>query len=408
MQVEFYDVPQGSDEWHKLRGYGASELPAAMGVSPYVTTDELVERYQIGAPEPTQQQKILFERGHILEGLLMPEVERYAGDDFAAVVCGAKIDGLSLPVTGSFDGLTFSRKLGAECKTLNKAIKEAFANGAANDARLLPIYYRVQMCQLIWLGDLDEMIFAAGELLGSEYDGWRLGETLMTRYKPEPEIIKEILPTWRKIEAARKVWAPKSAVLEVEVKELKLAPIAVRATGTVSVVHDLEKYGHELKEFEEKCLKVIKSDADIKAARKNKQELEAGHGHIEVARRQIISAIPEIQAALALADELDAKTKVLRLGHEKMIDGAAGAIKASILAEGRAKIAQRIAEIKAATGFAPPSSIKLELAIKGLSSFDSMRGAVATAVVNHLQELSDAEALALNTAEELEAFAKTL
>ena len=393
MQVKTYNLTQGTSEWLAARGYSASDFARALNISPYGNRDGLIEQYCIGSPEPTPMQQEIFARGHIVEKLLIEWLEVELGEMFSPVMLGVDV-GLAMPITASFDGINFERTLATECKTLNAAIREAMKNGADKNARLLPAHYRAQMCQQAWVAgaSLSQMIFAAGELLGSEAEGWRLGERVMVRYTPEPDLMAMVEPTWRDIDDRRKVWAPKAAVLEVVEAPPKLAPLRVSVSGNVLVSADVAAYSRSLEAFA--GVRRITDDATLDLAKTNKRELEAGEGMLKSERQRIIDAIPQVSDAIAQVDSLHERTRSLRLAHEKMISAAGSEVKASILEAGRTRIADRIAQVTERVGYKPDFHTRLEACIARLSSFDSMRSKVNDAVIAAIGELADMEARA--------------
>ena len=50
MSMTFHDFAQGTPEWHQHRAthFNASDAPAMMGVSPYMTRTELLTRMKTG------------------------------------------------------------------------------------------------------------------------------------------------------------------------------------------------------------------------------------------------------------------------------------------------------------------------------------------------------------------------
>lgn len=64
--MKILDLSQGSPDWHKIRGgkVGASDAPAIMGVSPYITRAELLEEKVTGKKRESQY---AMRRGNRLE-----------------------------------------------------------------------------------------------------------------------------------------------------------------------------------------------------------------------------------------------------------------------------------------------------------------------------------------------------
>src|SRR5690606_16954799 len=98
-------LQQGSDAWlaHRRTTRNASDAPAMMGASPYVTRAELAKRYATGiVPEVDAATQARFDKGHEVEPELRALAESIIGDDLYPVT-GTSDDGY---LGASFDGVT--------------------------------------------------------------------------------------------------------------------------------------------------------------------------------------------------------------------------------------------------------------------------------------------------------------
>ena len=129
MKIE--NVVQGSPEWHDLRAkhFTASEAPAMMGVSPYMTRDELLRQKATGViPEVSDHQQALFDRGHQAEADTREIIEAERDEEFYPVTGTLTVEGLKL--LASMDGINIEDTLIFEHKLWNgKLIAEIKANG---------------------------------------------------------------------------------------------------------------------------------------------------------------------------------------------------------------------------------------------------------------------------------------
>ena len=123
-------VLQGSDDWLKIRAdhYTASEAPAAMGESKYVTRTELMRQKLTGMYQEVDDAKqALFDSGHAAENAARSIAEGIIGSELYPVTCSLEVDGL--PLLASLDGLTmdgiiwehklFSESLAADVRSGN-------------------------------------------------------------------------------------------------------------------------------------------------------------------------------------------------------------------------------------------------------------------------------------------------
>ena len=73
------EITQGTPEWHAHRAshFNASDAPAMLGLSPYETPRELVERLATGiSREVTPQMQRIFDEVHPLNAPRRPPAER--------------------------------------------------------------------------------------------------------------------------------------------------------------------------------------------------------------------------------------------------------------------------------------------------------------------------------------------
>src|SRR5690606_27939340 len=111
-------LQQGSPEWlaHRRTTRNASDAPAMMGASPYVTRAELIRRVATGIePEIDSATQARFDRGHEVEPALRALAEELIGEDLYPVT-GVSDDGY---LGASFDGVTLTEDTIFEAKQAN-------------------------------------------------------------------------------------------------------------------------------------------------------------------------------------------------------------------------------------------------------------------------------------------------
>jgi len=188
------NLTQGTEAWLIARKelFGASETPAMMGDSKYMSRNELLKQKFTGKSKPVSAhlQKI-FDKGHATEEMARPIVE-------------AKIDDELYPVTGqlegsrimaSFDGLTMLEDVVFEHKLWNATLAENVRNG------VLEANYFWQLEQQLLVSGAEKAIFVTSDgteenFASMEYfslperrktliAGWAQFEKDLDNYKPE-------------------------------------------------------------------------------------------------------------------------------------------------------------------------------------------------------------------------------
>lgn len=121
--MRIIDFPQGSPEWlaHRRTVRNASEAPAMMGASPYVTRAELIRQKATGIErEIDAATQRVFDRGHEVEPKLRALAEKIIGEDLYPVTAVSD-DGA---IGASLDGITMDERVIFEAKQ-NNAEKRA-------------------------------------------------------------------------------------------------------------------------------------------------------------------------------------------------------------------------------------------------------------------------------------------
>lgn len=104
--MKLLNLTQGSPEWHKerLASFTASEAPAMMGKSKYMTRTELLELKKTGIQkEVSPQTQRIFDKGHATEAMARPIIENRYTEEFFPVTGVIEVDGLR--ILASFDGI---------------------------------------------------------------------------------------------------------------------------------------------------------------------------------------------------------------------------------------------------------------------------------------------------------------
>lgn len=152
--MEILDLKQGTEEWEKARleYFTASEAPAMMGVSPYMSRTELLKLKKTGISKkvsPAQQR--LFDKGHKAEAMARPLAEDACGDELFPTV------GIEGNLLASFDGITMDEEIIFEHKLWNERLV------AAVEAEELPEHYYVQMDQQLMVSGAKQCIFVVSD-----------------------------------------------------------------------------------------------------------------------------------------------------------------------------------------------------------------------------------------------------
>ena len=112
--MQTLNLAQGSPEWlaHRRTSFNASDAPAMLGISKYVTRSELVAQAATGlVREIDANTQRLFDDGHATEALARPFAEEIIGEDLYPIVASLAVDGLQKRLSASYDGTTMDENV---------------------------------------------------------------------------------------------------------------------------------------------------------------------------------------------------------------------------------------------------------------------------------------------------------
>jgi putative phage-type endonuclease len=371
-----HDFLQGSPEWHAHRTthLNASDAPAMLGCSPYVTRTQLLHRLHTGlSPEVDPATQSRFDDGHRFEALARPLAEEIVGEDLYPVT------GSEGELSASFDGLTLLEETAFEHKTLNDELRACMSTAGTP----LPKHYRVQMEQQLLVSGAERALFMA-----SKWQGEPGNETLVEErhcwYTPDPALRAEIVAAWKQFAEDLAVYKPQPAA---EPQPAGRAPetlpaLRIEITGAVTASN--------LSEFKANALAVfaginrtLTTDVEFADAEKTVKWCGEVEDRLKAAKEHALSQTASIDALFKTIDDISAESRRVRLDLDKLVTARKAAIKLEIVQEGKAAYEAHEAALRSECGawtvLTPPDFAGC---IKNLRTVDSIRNAVQTTLAN--------------------------
>ena len=362
-------VQQGTGAWLRLReGFPtASEAPAALGVSKYVTRSELLRRKHTGVqPEPDAATLGKFAAGHAAEAEARPLAEGIVGSDLFPTTMSATVDGL--PLLASLDGQTLEGDVIWETKLWNEDLAAAVR---AND---LPAHYTVQMDQELLVSGAERCLFTCTDGTPERF--------VSCWYEADEGKFRELLAGWLQFnrdlaayvvpQAAEPAPAGKAPdtlpALRIEltgqVTASNLAEFKATALGAIRAVNrDLQTDQH----FAD-AEKAVKWCADVE------QRLAAAKDHA-------LSQTATIDALFKTIDDISSEARRVRLDLDKLVTRRKGELKDAEVARARDALSMHVLAVNAEISPARLQHVaELGAAIKGLKTLDSVRAKLDAAV----------------------------
>jgi predicted phage-related endonuclease len=364
-------VQPGTPEWaqHRARSLNASDLAAAMGLSPYLSRADLIKRIATGiVPEVDAATQRRFDKGHEVEALARPLAEEIIGEELYAGVFSANVDGLDRPVSASLDGHPLEGDPTWEHKQANADLI------ASLHAGVIPEQYHPQMEQ-------GQMLTGATRTLFTASNGTR-ESAVHVWYESRPELRAKIIPTWKQLMADVAAYVP----TEAEVKPVGKSPDQLPALrSSVSGQLVLES---NIKEWEAAALVYIKAvrdhelktDQDFEDADAAAKWCASSKTTLDGLKSNLMAATGDVNTAVGTIDRIMSELDKTRIQFTKAIDARKTERKAEIVAGGVAALAQYVRELNAAmpANYMPSIPADFGGCIKGLRTFASIQNAVDT------------------------------
>jgi len=364
-------LEQGSEQWLEARlgHFTASEAPAMMGDSKYMSRNELLKLKKTGKSKPiTDHQQSLFDKGHATEASARPIIEEIIGEDL-------------YPVTGvleetnflaSFDGLTIMNDIVYEHKLWNETLAENVRNNV-----LEPHYYW-QLEQQLLVSGAEKAIFVTSD--GTEAKMERM------EYISQPERREALIAGWYQFNndlAVYQVEVVKEAAIAAEVESFPLITYQVAGTEISSNIAD--------------CLDVITQRSQVEIARvletdqdfANKDQLNKA---TKKARDSLKAMVKEVQGKFVsysefatVAAQIDSVLQKMQSHGEKQVKQAKAAKKQAIEDAGIRQVIDHIDVINKAINPISLSSlmnclVDFNSVMKNKRTIESLQNAVDEAV----------------------------
>lgn len=360
------EVTQGTPEWIEARAkrFCASEAPAMMGVSKYMTRTDLLRQKALGTAEDIDaNQQALFDRGHAAEAAARPLVEAQIVDELFPAT--ATDD--SGRLLASFDGITMDGTTGYEHKLWNEEVAAMVRAG-----ELSPMYYW-QLEQQILVGGLERVIFVCSDGTPDRF--------VSMEYRAVPGRAEQLLAGWKQFEADLANYQPVEVLPPVMATPIRDLPaLAIRVDGSLTITDNLSKFGAELNAFIANLNKEPTDDQAFADAENACKALSRAEEALKSAKESALAQTTSISELCTTIDSYQALARTNRLLMEKIVAAQKIAVRDNILKGGKEALAKHIEELNTTLGkpYMPVVPADFAAAMKGKRTIASLRNAVDT------------------------------
>ncbi|PKH81877.1 Heme peroxidase [Pseudomonas sp. Choline-02u-1] len=380
--MKIHNVAQGSAEWHALRAqhFTASEAPAMMGASKYQTRTDLLTMKKTGiAPEVTQAQQYIFDKGHATEALARPLVEVMIGEELYPVV------GTDGNLLASMDGATMLGETLFEHKLWNESLVAQVKAG-----ELDPHYYW-QLEQQLLVSGAERVIFVCSDGTAENF--------VHMEYRPVAGRAAQLVEGWKQFEAdlASFEMAETPSIVVGKAPD-ELPALRIELTGMVTASN--------LKVFEDSALAVIDSvkttlqtDQDFADAKKAVKWCGDVEEAVAVAKKQALSQTQSIDELFSSLDRISAHARETRLKVDKLVKAQELLVKTNIKQKAEQALADHVAAINKTLGRVTLPAVTSDFAgaMKNKRTITSLQDAVDTELARaKIAASQSADAIRLN------------
>ncbi len=365
-------VQQGTGPWLRLReGYKtASEAPAALGVSKYVTRGELLRRKHTGIAEEHSAATLgKFAAGHAAEAEARPLAEGVAAGELFPVTMTAEVDGLQL--LASLDGLTMDDDIAWETKLWNEELAASVL--AAADGSALAEHYKVQMDQELLISGASRCLFTCTDGTPERF--------VSCWYAADAQRFEALIAGWRQfdIDLAAYTLQPRAEKVEAQPVE-SLPAVAVSLNGALAVQSNLPAFGVALRAFVDRVPKRPSTDLEFAQTEAACKALKRAEDALDAAETNALASLADVNEMRRMVADFRELARTTRLASEKMVDRRKLEVKEEAVTRARAALDAHIATLNAE--IAPmrlqPVVADFGGAIKGKRTLDSVHDALDT------------------------------
>jgi predicted phage-related endonuclease len=365
------DVVQGTPEWSAARAkaFTASEAPAMMGVSSYLTRSELLCEKKLGLQREHDAATLArFAAGHEAEAAARAIVER-------DIVCEELYPIVATDDAGrllaSSDGATVAGDVGFEHKLWNEGLAASVRDG------VVPESHRWQLDQQIHIFGFEKVLFVVSDGTPDRF--------VWCEYRTTPERIDRLLAGWDQFERDLADFVPTpSTVKPVGRAPEALPALRIEVTGMVTASN--------IDAFREHAMAVLKgintnlqTDEDFANAERTVRWAKEVEDKLGAAKEHALSQTTSISQLFQTIDAVRDEARAVRLTLDKLVKAEKENRKTEIVSEARKAFADHWSALCRRVGgeWIPAVGVSYFAdAIKGLKSLDSMRDKASTALAH--------------------------
>lgn len=369
--MKIIEAVQGSEEWNAIRAkhFTASEAPAMMGVSKYMSRSELLRQKATGhVPDVDPAKQALFDRGHAAEAAARPLVEAHIGDELYPTTGTLEVNGL--PLLASFDGFNMTGNLLWESKLWNGDL------AAAIECNRVEPHYWAQLEQQLLVSGADRVYFTTTDGTSEKLVGmW---------YESVPLRRDALVAGWHQFAADLAAYQHTEAAPEPVAAPVMSLPAIVYRLNGLALTSNLEEYRLAAEALVERSKKPLETDQDFADQDAMNKAFKEAEERIALVCEQVIGEIKDVDAFNRELSHVGELIRQARLNGEKQVKARKDAIRSEILNAGAVALREHIDGLNKRIGkshYMPMIQSDFPGVMRGKKTITSLREAVNNELV---------------------------
>ncbi|HDI3147854.1 TPA: YqaJ viral recombinase family protein [Vibrio cholerae] len=385
--MKILDLVQGTQAWldARLQLRTASEAPAMMGESKYISRDQLLDHKKGWTSIVNEFVLKLYAEGHEAEEKARPIAERILGEELSPI-CGQQEDSLLM---ASFDGITMFGDVLFEHKLWNKTLAENVMNNV-----LEPNYY--------WQLEQQLMVSGAQKVLFMVSDGTEQNMAYMF-YEPVEGRKEALLAGWKQFNEDLENHEIKAKTVPVKAEVIQDLPAVSYKMNGLAIISNLDEYKAKALELVEQSKKKLETDQDFANAESMVKIFKSAEDKLGLMSQQVLGEVESIDKFVKDLGFIGENIRQARLALDKQVKTRKEEIKTEMVVKARNELATIVNE--ASRQYAVNFNISADFAnaIKGKRNIESMQSAINDELAKAkiaLSEQKDVVQTNLNTVNE--------
>ena len=361
---------QGTPGWLAARAkhFCASEAPAMMGASKYITRNDLLRLKATGiAEEVDADTQKLFDAGHAAEAAMRPIIEGHLRKQHGQPVPLLPLTGTDGNLLASFDGLNEDKATGWEHKLWSEGLAMQVR------AKSLDPHYYWQLEQQILVGKLNLVIFTCSDGTAEK--------CVHMAYRPVPGRAEQLLAGWKQFEADLASYQHVEVIpAATAVPIMALPALSIQVNGAITLTDNLKVFGEKLEAFIAGLDKNPSTDQAFADAEQAIKTLETAQNALEAAEASALAQVATVDEMRRTVALYAGQARSTRLMLTKLVAARKETIRVEIVQDGRTTLAKHVAGLNKRLGKSYMPAIAEDFAgvIRGKKTVASLREAVDT------------------------------